>query len=300
LLRRSLSSLTGTSASAHFFVARFLSLPRGVDHDHSVRNGPPTIVSSTTRQAPSACSTPRCPGGLSGATSTGPAGSCTCAGRCARGCSTTQRRRAFGASSRCPRRCSPNSRRGASLAPRLSTISYFRISRGSRSTPRTAPKRVQAGTCRAGLCVVRFHDLRHTCASLFLPVGVGVVAVGRLLGHSSPIVALSVYSHSIRKGRAGVTATLSEFPCSAAGSKPLADGQKPIESAVGSAPKSLERLVGRARIERATNWLKGSPGTHHPDRAEREAPEFQAFRLGLVRLRLADSAQSGSVVVAAR
>jgi integrase len=39
------------------------------------------------------------------------------------------------------------------------------------------------------------HALRHTCASLAIANGEHVVAVSRLLGHASPNVTLSVYSH---------------------------------------------------------------------------------------------------------
>jgi integrase len=39
------------------------------------------------------------------------------------------------------------------------------------------------------------HALRHTAASLAISAGAHVVAVSRLLGHASPHVTLSVYSH---------------------------------------------------------------------------------------------------------
>ena len=42
---------------------------------------------------------------------------------------------------------------------------------------------------------VRFHDLRHTCATLLLSRGVDVVSVQRLLGHASAAMTLSVYAH---------------------------------------------------------------------------------------------------------
>jgi integrase len=47
---------------------------------------------------------------------------------------------------------------------------------------------------RAGLRRVRFHDLRHTCASLLLSAGVSVHAVQAQLGHASP----SIYTQRLR------------------------------------------------------------------------------------------------------
>jgi integrase len=48
---------------------------------------------------------------------------------------------------------------------------------------------------RAGLREIRFHDLRHACASLMLSQGVRVEVVSKMLGHSTPAITLSVYAH---------------------------------------------------------------------------------------------------------
>ncbi len=48
---------------------------------------------------------------------------------------------------------------------------------------------------QAGLPDLRFHDLRHTCATLLLGKGVHVKLVQELLGHSTIAVTLDTYSH---------------------------------------------------------------------------------------------------------
>ena len=50
---------------------------------------------------------------------------------------------------------------------------------------------------QAGLEGVRFHDLRHTCATLLLSRGVHPKFVQELLGHSSIAMTLDRYSHWI-------------------------------------------------------------------------------------------------------
>jgi integrase len=48
---------------------------------------------------------------------------------------------------------------------------------------------------RAGLVKIRFHDLRHTAASLLLNNNVPVFVVSRMLGHSKPSTTLDIYGH---------------------------------------------------------------------------------------------------------
>jgi integrase len=48
---------------------------------------------------------------------------------------------------------------------------------------------------RAGLPDIRFHDLRHTCATLLLSRNVNLKIVSEMLGHSSIAITLDTYSH---------------------------------------------------------------------------------------------------------
>ena len=52
---------------------------------------------------------------------------------------------------------------------------------------------------KAGLSDMRFHDLRHTMASLMIEQGENIVYIQRQLGHSSPTVTLNVYAHLINE-----------------------------------------------------------------------------------------------------
>jgi integrase len=48
---------------------------------------------------------------------------------------------------------------------------------------------------RAGLPQIRFHDLRHTCATLLLTKNVNPKIVSEMLGHASIAITLDTYSH---------------------------------------------------------------------------------------------------------
>jgi integrase len=48
---------------------------------------------------------------------------------------------------------------------------------------------------RSGVPRVRFHDLRHSAASLMLNNGIPVIVVSKILGHAKPSITLDIYGH---------------------------------------------------------------------------------------------------------
>ena len=48
---------------------------------------------------------------------------------------------------------------------------------------------------RNGLRKIRFHDLRHTCASLLVSLDVNMKVIQRYLGHSNMSTTADIYSH---------------------------------------------------------------------------------------------------------
>lgn len=65
--------------------------------------------------------------------------------------------------------------------------------------PMDAPPFLERGYARviqqAGLPYIRFHDLRHTAATLLLLKGVHPKKVSEMLGHASVAITLTIYSH---------------------------------------------------------------------------------------------------------
>ena len=59
------------------------------------------------------------------------------------------------------------------------------------------PRHVKPLLRKAGLPNIRFHDLRHTCATLLLTQGVHPKVVSEMLGHASISITLDTYSHVI-------------------------------------------------------------------------------------------------------
>ena len=60
--------------------------------------------------------------------------------------------------------------------------------------PKSSTGRFQAAVKRAGVQTITPHDLRHTCASLAVSAGVNVLALQRMLGHTSAKMTLDTYS----------------------------------------------------------------------------------------------------------
>jgi integrase len=61
--------------------------------------------------------------------------------------------------------------------------------------PNVLYRRFQALIARAGVPTIRFHDLRHTSATLLLAQGVHGKIVQERLGHANIAMTLDLYSH---------------------------------------------------------------------------------------------------------
>jgi integrase len=66
---------------------------------------------------------------------------------------------------------------------------------------------------RAGLPDIRFHDLRHTCATLMLAVGTNLEVVQETLGHANVSVTLDIYSHLLPNMQDEVAEKINELLC---------------------------------------------------------------------------------------
>ncbi|WP_406084476.1 tyrosine recombinase XerC [Streptomyces virginiae] len=71
----------------------------------------------------------------------------------------------------------------------------FTTPRGGPLDPANMTRRFAAFLSRAGLRRIRFHDLRHSTATLLLEQGVDLVVIKELLGHAHIGVTAGVYAH---------------------------------------------------------------------------------------------------------
>jgi integrase len=66
---------------------------------------------------------------------------------------------------------------------------------GDPGDPSNLRKDFQKTLARAGLSLIRFHDLRHTAASLLLNNNVPLIVVSKMLGHTKPSITMDIYGH---------------------------------------------------------------------------------------------------------
>jgi integrase len=78
----------------------------------------------------------------------------------------------------------------------------------------------------AGLPKIRFHDLRHTYASLLIEQGENIKYIQNQLGHSSPTVTLNVYAHLMKPINQEAAIRLENTVFEISGSKMVAINKK--------------------------------------------------------------------------
>jgi integrase len=81
---------------------------------------------------------------------------------------------------------------------------------------------------KASLPKIRFHDLRHTYASLLIEQGENLKYIQSQLGHSTPTVTLNVYSHLMNPTNQGAALRLESAVFGGDGSKMVAKPKKEV------------------------------------------------------------------------
>ncbi len=68
---------------------------------------------------------------------------------------------------------------------------------GNAPHPDSVSKQFRAAIATAGVPDIRFHDLRHTHATLALQAGIPLKVISERLGHRDPAFTLRQYAHSV-------------------------------------------------------------------------------------------------------
>ncbi|MBF0475102.1 MAG: site-specific integrase [Deltaproteobacteria bacterium] len=79
---------------------------------------------------------------------------------------------------------------------------------------------------KAGIPQIRFHDLRHTYASILIEQGENIKYIQSQLGHASPTVTLNVYAHLMKPTNQEAALRLEKTVFGATGSKTVAEKEK--------------------------------------------------------------------------
>lgn len=74
--------------------------------------------------------------------------------------------------------------------------------------PSAVSRIFQGDIKRAGMPIIRFHDMRHTHATMLLQMGVNPKVVAERLGHSTVVMTLDTYSHVLPNMQKEVAAAL--------------------------------------------------------------------------------------------
>ncbi len=82
---------------------------------------------------------------------------------------------------------------------------------GTPPTPSNLRKDFNRVLERAGVPRIRFHDLRHTAASLMLNGGIPPIVVSKILGHAQPSITLDIYGHVYAQMQMGAAEVMDDL-----------------------------------------------------------------------------------------
>ena len=104
----------------------------------------------------------------------------------------------------------------------VETGHVFTSSIGTPLDPQHVSMNIGRLCAQAGIRRIRFHDLRHSCATLLIESGVPLITVKELLGHSNIMITANTYTHTRLPHRGG--------PPSHENATEVADEQEPPTS----------------------------------------------------------------------
>jgi integrase len=133
-------------------------------------------------------------------------------------------------------------RRQEDLSGVAGTDPVFTDAAGERIDTTELAPRLRGLLRQAGLPTdMRFHDLRHSTATLWLAAGVDVKTVADLLGHSTPVITMTVYASSAGSARFELVAGLLRTrKCPERVAIPLCGRHSPAGSRVSARPRTEE------------------------------------------------------------
>lgn len=96
---------------------------------------------------------------------------------------------------------------------------------------------------RNGLKHLRFHDLRHSCASLLLAHDVPMKAIQEWLGHSNFTITANLYSHLEYNAKVNSAETIARVLGGKSEDKP--EAEKPAEKKKATRRKSTSKAASK-------------------------------------------------------
>jgi len=127
---------------------------------------------------------------------------------------------------------------------------------------------------------VRFHDLRHTTASLLLAAGVDLFAVAKILRHTDPKITSDVYAHLVpgylhsAADRLALNPPLPPAPAEAKEPAVLASAAgfgPPVVQGDGSAPRRARTRVENPNDSKGLQWRARRDSNPQPSASKADA-----------------------------